>query len=58
MSATSSGKAPGEDGAVVKDREKGIYADPAKVHPIQHKGKYFSVPGAGLTEPSPPTHPP
>jgi len=42
-----------EDGAVVKDREKGIYADPAKVHPIQHKGKYFSVPGAGLTEPSP-----
>ena len=42
-----------EDGAVVNDREKGIYADPAKVHPIQHKGKYFSVPGAGLTEPSP-----
>ena len=42
-----------EDDAVVKDREKGIYADPAKVHPIQHKGKYFSVPGAGLTEPSP-----
>lgn len=42
-----------EDSAVVKDREKGIYADPAKVHPIQHKGKYFSVPGAGLTEPSP-----
>ncbi len=23
------------------------------MHPIQHKGKYFSVPGAGLTEPSP-----
>ena len=42
-----------EDGAVVKDCEKGIYADPSKVHPIQHKGKYFSVPGAGLTEPSP-----
>ena len=42
-----------EDDAVVKDRERGIYADPAKVHPIQHKGKYFSVPGAGLTEPSP-----
>ena len=42
-----------EDGADVKDRERGIYADPAKVHPIQHKGKYFSVPGAGLTEPSP-----
>lgn len=42
-----------EDGAVLKDRESGVYADPAKVHPIRHKGKYFSVPGAGLTEPSP-----
>ena len=34
-----------EDGAVIKDRERGIYADPSKVHPIGHKGKYFSVPG-------------
>ncbi|MDN5701293.1 MAG: NtaA/DmoA family FMN-dependent monooxygenase, partial [Kocuria sp.] len=42
-----------EDGAVVKDREAGRYADPQKVHPIQHSGKYFSVPGAALTEPSP-----
>lgn len=42
-----------EDGAVVKDRERGIYADPSKVHPIGHKGKYFSVPGISLTEPSP-----
>ena len=42
-----------EDGAVIKDRERGIYADPSKVHPIGHKGKYFSVPGISLTEPSP-----
>ncbi|WP_281347453.1 LLM class flavin-dependent oxidoreductase [Kocuria coralli] len=42
-----------EDGAVVKDRERGLYADPALVHPIQHHGKHFTVPGAGLTEPSP-----
>lgn len=42
-----------EDGAVVKDREAGVYADPRKVHPIQHAGKYFTVPGAALTEPSP-----
>lgn len=42
-----------EDGAVVKDREAGLYADPEKVHPIQHSGKYFTVPGAALTEPSP-----
>lgn len=42
-----------EEGAVVRDREKGIFADPQKVHEIGHKGKYFDVPGYGLTEPSP-----
>jgi FMN-dependent oxidoreductase (nitrilotriacetate monooxygenase family) len=42
-----------EDGAVVRDREKRIFADPDKVHEIGHKGKYFEVPGIGLTEPSP-----
>ncbi|MDR2635566.1 MAG: LLM class flavin-dependent oxidoreductase [Campylobacteraceae bacterium] len=42
-----------EDGAVVRDREKRIFADPGKVHEIGHKGKYFEVPGIGLTEPSP-----
>ncbi|RUQ20638.1 LLM class flavin-dependent oxidoreductase [Kocuria sp. HSID16901] len=42
-----------EDDAVVADREAGVYADPAKVHPIQHRGEYFSVPGASLTAPSP-----
>jgi FMN-dependent oxidoreductase (nitrilotriacetate monooxygenase family) len=42
-----------EDGAVVRDRERRIFADPNKVHEIGHKGKYFEVPGIGLTEPSP-----
>jgi FMN-dependent oxidoreductase (nitrilotriacetate monooxygenase family) len=42
-----------EDDAVVRDREKRIFADPSKVHEIGHKGKYFEVPGIGLTEPSP-----
>jgi FMN-dependent oxidoreductase (nitrilotriacetate monooxygenase family) len=42
-----------EDDAVVRDREKRIFADPNKVHEIGHKGKYFEVPGIGLTEPSP-----
>lgn len=42
-----------EQDAVVKDRRKGIYADPAKVHDINHEGKYFKVPGAHLCEPSP-----
>lgn len=30
----------------------GIYADPAKVHPIKHEGKYFKVPGIHAAEPS------
>lgn len=42
-----------EDGAVVLDKAAGVYADPAKVHPIGHHGRYFDVPGIGLTEPSP-----
>lgn len=42
-----------EEGAVVKDAEGRVFADPAKVHEIGHKGKYFEVPGYGLTEPSP-----
>ncbi len=41
----------------MRDRERGIYTDPSKVHPIGHKGKYFTVPGAHLSEPSPPANP-
>jgi FMN-dependent oxidoreductase (nitrilotriacetate monooxygenase family) len=41
-----------EDGAVLRDRAGGVFADPAKVHGIGHRGKYFSVPGAFLCEPS------
>ncbi|WP_338075126.1 LLM class flavin-dependent oxidoreductase [Kineococcus vitellinus] len=42
-----------EDGAVVRDAARGVYADPAKVHDIGHHGRYFDVPGAFLCEPSP-----
>ena len=42
-----------EEGAVLKDTEKGIYADPKKVHPINHKGTYYEVAGPHLCEPSP-----
>jgi long-chain alkane monooxygenase len=42
-----------EPGAVVRDRERGVFTDPAKVHDIAHKGRYFSVPGPFLCEPSP-----
>jgi len=41
-----------EDDAVVVDRKNGVYADPSKVHDINHEGTYFKVPGAHLTEPS------
>jgi len=42
-----------EDGAVIKDRQRGLYADPAKVHDIHHEGQYFKVHGCHLSEPSP-----
>ncbi|MCE6083089.1 LLM class flavin-dependent oxidoreductase [Acinetobacter baumannii] len=42
-----------EEGSVVRDRESGIFADHKKVHPIQHEGKYFTVPGIHICEPSP-----
>ncbi|MBN9757101.1 flavin-dependent oxidoreductase [Pseudonocardia sp. Ae406_Ps2] len=42
-----------DDDAVLLDRDKGVYTDPAKVRPIGHHGEFFDVPGIGLTEPSP-----
>ena len=41
-----------EDDAVVYDKESGVFADPAKVHDIAHQGRYFTVPGHAVTEPS------
>jgi long-chain alkane monooxygenase len=43
-----------EDDAVIRDTERGIYADPAKIHDIDHAGEFFpDVPGPHLAEPSP-----
>ncbi|MDQ8959415.1 LLM class flavin-dependent oxidoreductase [Acinetobacter baumannii] len=42
-----------EEGSVLRDRESGIFADYKKVHLIQHEGKYFTVPGIHICEPSP-----
>ena len=42
-----------EDGAVLRDRERRVFTDPAKVHPINHRGRFFTVPGIHLCEPSP-----
>lgn len=42
-----------EDGAVVHDRQGGVYADPTKVHELNHHGEYFDVRGP-LTVPRTP----
>jgi FMN-dependent oxidoreductase (nitrilotriacetate monooxygenase family) len=42
-----------EQEAVRRDRKSGLFADPGKVHGIQHSGTYFRVPGFNLSEPSP-----
>jgi FMN-dependent oxidoreductase (nitrilotriacetate monooxygenase family) len=42
-----------EDDAVICDKTRQIYADPAKVHEIHHHGPYYDVVGPHLSEPSP-----
>ncbi|OJX62923.1 MAG: hypothetical protein BGO95_10905 [Micrococcales bacterium 73-13] len=42
-----------EDGAVLADQRRRIYADPAKVHKVVHHGRYFDVEGYFNCEPSP-----
>jgi FMN-dependent oxidoreductase (nitrilotriacetate monooxygenase family) len=41
------------DGAVIADREAGTYIESDAVRQINHKGKYFDVPGPHFCEPSP-----
>jgi alkanesulfonate monooxygenase SsuD/methylene tetrahydromethanopterin reductase-like flavin-dependent oxidoreductase (luciferase family) len=41
------------DDAVVLDKAKGIYTDPSLVREINHKGKYYTVPGPHICQPSP-----
>jgi long-chain alkane monooxygenase len=42
-----------DDDAVIADRERRIYTDPAKVRPINHDGRYYQVAGPHLSQPSP-----
>jgi FMN-dependent oxidoreductase (nitrilotriacetate monooxygenase family) len=42
-----------EDDAVVRDLENRIYADPDRIHDIDHVGEFFDVVGPHLSEPSP-----
>ena len=42
-----------EEDAAVRDHARNIYADPRKVHRIDHQGRFFAVAGPHLCEPSP-----
>ncbi len=41
------------DDALIADRARGLFADPARIRPIDHQGRFFSVQGA-LELPRPP----
>ncbi|WP_265531633.1 LLM class flavin-dependent oxidoreductase [Pseudomonas saponiphila] len=42
-----------EDDAVLNDREQRVYAQPDKVHKVEHQGEFYQVSGYHLCEPSP-----
>jgi len=41
-----------EEDAAVRDIAKDIHNDPAKVHEINHEGRWFKIPGPHMCEPS------
>ena len=41
------------DDAVVLDAERGVYTEPSRIREINHKGKYYEVPGPHICQPSP-----
>ncbi len=42
-----------DDGAVLRDRARGVFADAAKVRAVSHQGQYYKMEGIHLSEPSP-----
>ncbi|MBH9673011.1 LLM class flavin-dependent oxidoreductase, partial [Burkholderia contaminans] len=42
-----------EDDAVRNDRQARVYAQPGKVHKVEHHGEFYQVEGYHLCEPSP-----
>src|ERR1700688_1506441 len=42
-----------EDDAALRDRARGVFADPTKVHRIQHQGNNYRLDAIHLSEPSP-----
>ncbi|MBX3014775.1 MAG: LLM class flavin-dependent oxidoreductase [Caldilineaceae bacterium] len=45
-----------EDDAVIADRERGLYLDPAKLHHINHVGEHFRIRGPQITYRPPQGH--
>lgn len=50
---TSCGREAGRTTLCSENTERGVYADPAKIHPINHAGEFYEVAGPHLCEPSP-----
>ncbi|HYB42120.1 MAG TPA: LLM class flavin-dependent oxidoreductase [Candidatus Methylomirabilis sp.] len=46
-----------EDDAIALDRERGLFADPAKVHRLSHAGKFFRTRGPFTVPRTPQGHP-
>jgi FMN-dependent oxidoreductase (nitrilotriacetate monooxygenase family) len=46
-----------EDGAELGDKAAGIYADPARIHPVDYDGRYFRIRGPLNVPRSPQGHP-
>lgn len=46
-----------EPDAIIRDRESRRFADPGKVHPIDHHGRFFDVAGPLASVPSPQVEP-
>jgi long-chain alkane monooxygenase len=42
-----------DEGALLKDRERGVFSDHARIHKIHHAGKRYRVEGPHLPSPSP-----
>lgn len=42
-----------DEGAVLADKDSGLYGDPVKVHKVHHRGERYSIDGPHLSEPSP-----
>ena len=42
-----------EDGAALRDRERRMFADSARIHRVRHKGQFYRLDAIHLCEPSP-----